>query len=198
MQAICFLFERFSMLELSELSADEVAAYFSRNKGHLMESMPLQEAHFYTESFWVEQIDQYRESRGQVRELRWFLRDGQQVIGHVGFDQIARGPFQSCYLGYGIDSGSQGRGLMRQALLKSLDYMVRDFGLNRVMANYEPGNIRSGRLLRSLGFEREGYARRYLKLNGRWKDHVLTSLVADVHLAGGSPTGSSNSIVQET
>jgi ribosomal-protein-alanine N-acetyltransferase len=179
MQTICFSLEHFSMLELSELSAVEVADYFSRNKSHLAESMPLREANFFSETFWTEQIERYAGSRALGCELRWFLRDGHRVIGHVGFDQIVRGPFQACYLGYGIDAEFQGRGLMRQALLRSLDHILRVEGLNRVMANYEPDNARSGRLLKSLGFEREGLARRYLKLNGRWRDHVLTSLVAD-------------------
>jgi ribosomal-protein-alanine N-acetyltransferase len=37
-------------------------------------------------------------------------------------------------------------------------------------------NERSGRLLERLGFVREGYARDYLLIAGRWQDHILTSL----------------------
>jgi ribosomal-protein-alanine N-acetyltransferase len=37
--------------------------------------------------------------------------------------------------------------------------------------------VRSGRLLGRLGFVIEGYARDYLLVNGRWEDHVLTSLI---------------------
>ncbi|TND51068.1 30S ribosomal protein S5 alanine N-acetyltransferase, partial [Aeromonas dhakensis] len=32
-----------------------------------------------------------------------------------------------------------------------------------------------GALLERLGFEREGYAKEYLMINGRWEDHILTS-----------------------
>lgn len=184
MQPVLFLFERFSMIELSELSASAISNYFARNRLHLAESMPLRDARFYTESYWGEQITRYREARDVGHERRWFMCEGLLVIGHVSIDQIIKGPFQSCYLGYGIDAERQGHGLMREALIKLLDYVVRDMGLNRIMANYEPSNARSGRLLKTLGFEREGYARSYLKLNGRWRDHVLTSLVADEYLAG--------------
>ena len=45
------------------------------------------------------------------------------------------------------------------------------------MASYRPENDRSGRLLASLGFEHEGLAKAYLKIDGQWADHVLTSLV---------------------
>jgi [ribosomal protein S5]-alanine N-acetyltransferase len=43
----------------------------------------------------------------------------------------------------------------------------------------QPENERSIGLLRSLGFSEEGYARRYLKIGGRWRDHVLFALLAD-------------------
>lgn len=45
------------------------------------------------------------------------------------------------------------------------------------MANYMPHNQRSGNLLRRLGFVVEGYARDYLLINGRWEDHIQTSLI---------------------
>lgn len=184
MQPVCFVLERFSMIELSEQSASAVSHYFVRNKLHLARSTPLRKEGFYTESYWRGQIIRYREAREAGLEYRWFMCDGPLIIGHVGFDQVVQGAFQSCYLGYGIDADKQGQGLMREALIKPLEYILGDVGLNRVMANYEPSNVRSGRLLKSLGFEREGYARKYLKLNGRWRDHILTSLVADKSLAG--------------
>jgi ribosomal-protein-alanine N-acetyltransferase len=43
------------------------------------------------------------------------------------------------------------------------------------MANHVPRNERSARLLARLGFEREGYAKRYLQIAGTWEDHVLTA-----------------------
>ena len=43
------------------------------------------------------------------------------------------------------------------------------------MANYMPNNTRSGTLLERLGFEKEGLARQYLQIAGRWEDHILTS-----------------------
>ena len=66
---------------------------------------------------------------------------------------------------------------MYEALAAAIPHVFANLGLHRVMANYRPENVRSGRLLQRLGFEREGLARSYLKINGVWTDHVLTSVI---------------------
>jgi ribosomal-protein-alanine N-acetyltransferase len=64
-----------------------------------------------------------------------------------------------------------------EALGAALGFIFDAYRLHRVMASYRPDNARSGRLLENLGFEREGLAKAYLKIDGQWADHVLTSLV---------------------
>jgi ribosomal-protein-alanine N-acetyltransferase len=90
--------------------------------------------------------------------------------------QIARGPFQSCVLGYQIDQRHEGRGLMLEALTACLGYMFREFKLHRVQASHRPENVRSARLLARLGFQSIGVAREYLFIDGAWRDHMLTAL----------------------
>ena len=70
---------------------------------------------------------------------------------------------------------------MFEALSLTNAYMFADLGLHRIMAGYLPHNDRSGKLLDRLGFEKEGLARKYLKINGRWEDHVLTSLINNAY-----------------
>ncbi len=72
---------------------------------------------------------------------------------------------------------------MRESLTVAIQHVFRDIGLHRIMANYRPENTRSEHLLASLGFEKEGLARSYLKINGSWADHVLTSLINPDDLA---------------
>ncbi|RLS12169.1 30S ribosomal protein S5 alanine N-acetyltransferase, partial [Acinetobacter baumannii] len=69
-----------------------------------------------------------------------------------------------------------GQGLMFEALQPLIRYMQRQERMHRIMANYMPHNHRSGNLLARLGFEREGYAKDYLMIDGQWRDHVLTAL----------------------
>jgi len=66
---------------------------------------------------------------------------------------------------------------MREALTSAITYIFDEIRLHRIMANFRPENVRSERLLKRLGFEREGLARSYLRINGVWADHVLTSLI---------------------
>jgi len=93
-----------------------------------------------------------------------------------------RGAFQACHLGYALTESAQGQGLMHEVLTAAIAHVFDVMLLHRIMANYRPENERSARLLARLGFEREGKARAYLKINGVWADHVLTALInpADV------------------
>jgi ribosomal-protein-alanine N-acetyltransferase len=102
---------------------------------------------------------------------------GAHVLGLVSFSNIVRGPFQSCFLGYALAERQQGRGLMTGALRVGIDYMFGEMNLHRISANYVPQNTRSAAVLKRLGFAVEGYARDYLMIDGRWQDHILTSLL---------------------
>jgi ribosomal-protein-alanine N-acetyltransferase len=64
---------------------------------------------------------------------------------------------------------------MSRALDLANTHMFTKIGLNRIMANYRPENVKSAALLKRLGFRIEGYAKNYLRLDGDWRDHVLTA-----------------------
>ncbi|MEI8365893.1 MAG: GNAT family N-acetyltransferase [Parachlamydiaceae bacterium] len=113
------------------------------------------------------------------RSARFFLfpKDHpSSLIGMCNFTQIFRGAFQACYLGYKIDQEYEGQGLMFEALESLISYIFKELHLHRIMSNYMPVNARSAKLLQRLGFDIEGYAKDYLRINNRWEDHVLTAL----------------------
>jgi [ribosomal protein S5]-alanine N-acetyltransferase len=101
------------------------------------------------------------------------------VVGVFTLSQIALGNFRSSYLGYYGMVAFAGRGLMTQALKAVMDYAFDEVGLNRVEANIQPGNLRSIALVARCGFEKEGFSKRYLKINGVWCDHERWARVAD-------------------
>lgn len=106
------------------------------------------------------------------------------VIGSCSLSNIVRGVFQACHLGYSVSRRYEGQGYMKRIVRHAIQYAFNDMNLHRIMANHMPDNERSAALLKSLGFEREGYARDFLLIAGRWEDHVLTSLTNPAHRSG--------------
>jgi ribosomal-protein-alanine N-acetyltransferase len=160
--------------------AARLLAYFEENREHLERWSPAPPSGFYTEKFWRERLAQARAEFQQDQSLKLALRERRRpkgdVVGVCNFTNFVRGPFQACYLGYSLDHRFEGRGLMMEALRAATLYVFENLRLHRIMANYIPTNERSGRVLRRLGFTVEGYAHDYLLIDGRWQDHILTSL----------------------
>ena len=99
------------------------------------------------------------------------------LLGGCTLSNVRRGVTQSCSLGYWIGEPFKRRGLMSEAVKAVIPYAFYDLRLNRVEAACLPTNEASQRLLRRVGFVEEGYARKYLRINGIWQDHVLFAIV---------------------
>lgn len=160
--------------------APAMVSFLERNREHFAPFDPPRPAGLYTESYWRERFDvsiqEYLEGRSM--RLVFTLRDDPSggILGDANFSHIIRGPFQACLLGYKLDEAAVGRGYMREALARAIRHAFEELRLHRVMANHLPENVRSAKVLASLGFVVEGYAKDYLFINGRWRDHVLNAL----------------------
>lgn len=171
--------QRLTLAILAPDQAELESEFYRRNQRHLAPWSPIRT----TEYFSTEQIRRRLDIQASAFEAGLAMHfalltpDGQQMIGACNFSGLIRGAFQACYLGYHLDETHQGQGLMQEALEVGIGYMFDTQNLHRIMANYIPGNERSARLLQRLGFEKEGYAKAYLNIAGRWQDHVLTALV---------------------
>ena len=102
-----------------------------------------------------------------------------ELVGVINVSEIVRGVFRSAYLGYYAFVPHARQGLMTEALALTVQRAFRHLGLHRLEANIQPGNVASCRLVRRLGFRREGYSPRYLKIGGRWRDHERWAILAD-------------------
>lgn len=174
---------RLSLRPPTQADVPGLVEYVTINREHFAESGPANSEVYYTKTFWSENVLELErdEKLGvSVHRLLYSLDDTEQcVIGKCSFSAIQRGPMQAAYLGYGLDKRFVGKGLMEEALRTLIPYMFGPQNLHRIMANYMPSNLRSGSLLRRLGFREEGLAIDYLRINGRWQDHILTSLTND-------------------
>jgi ribosomal-protein-alanine N-acetyltransferase len=173
-----------SRLLLRMLEQDEahlITAYVNENREHLRHWEPRRSEGYYNLEFWKAEIKRIHNDffLGQALRLSIFFRKSPEgpIIAVCNFTNILRGVFQACFLGYSVDHKHQGQGIMYEALKASTDFVFKHLKLHRIMANYMPGNEKSGKLLRKLGFVVEGYAKDYLKIAGQWEDHILTSKI---------------------
>lgn len=167
--------ERLLLKVLDGSYAEQVLEYYSRNKQFLEEWEPVKSEKFYKKDYQEEQLkeDLINIEKGNSFRLWIFKKqDDNRIIGSIGFNNIVRGAFLSCFVGYKSDKDEINKGYMTEALRKAIDIMFNEQGLHRLEANIMPKNKRSLRVVSKLGFYNEGTAYKYLKINGKWEDHI--------------------------
>lgn len=170
------------ILRLPELEeAIAMAEFASKNRAYLIPFEPLQPDYYYGPEYWHDKILQLQEGFQADTSccLNLYLKETGQLLGMVNYSNIVRGAFHSCFLGFKIAENMQGQGLMTEAIKASIGYVFDTLNLHRISANYMPRNERSARVLEKCGFQKEGIAEDYLRINGTWEQHVLTSLIND-------------------
>ena len=120
-----------------------------------------------------------REIREELAHPFFIFRSSDDVlVGSCILSNIRRGVAQAGTLGYWIGERYARKGYMSEAVRGVVSFAFDELSLHRVEAACLPSNEPSRRLLKSVGFAEEGLARAYLKINGRWEDHLLFAIVA--------------------
>lgn len=101
------------------------------------------------------------------------------LCGVVNLNVITYEALCSAYISYYAVQQMSGYGYMKEGMQLVIAHAFGELGLHRLEANIQPNNENSIRLVESLGFECEGYSPRFLKINGRWRDHERWALRAD-------------------
>jgi ribosomal-protein-alanine N-acetyltransferase len=104
------------------------------------------------------------------------LKDSDTIIGTIALWRIEKEHYRA-ELGYTLEAGHQGKGLMSEALAVVLDYAFGKMGLRSIEANINPANTPSKVLLERHGFIREAYFRENYYHNGRFFDSAIYSLL---------------------
>jgi ribosomal-protein-alanine N-acetyltransferase len=105
--------------------------------------------------------------------------EGEVLAGGLTISNIRRRAAQYANLGYWMGETFAGRGLMSDAVAAVLPFYFDSLGLHRLHAAFLPHNIASRRVLEKNGFVEEGYAEKYLQIDGKWADHVLFALTRE-------------------
>jgi len=99
------------------------------------------------------------------------------LFGGITLGGLRRGVAQSATLGYWMGAPHSGKGVMTRAVGVVGRFGFGSLRLHRIEAGCLPENMASRALLEKNGFQREGLAREYLKINGAWRDHLLYALI---------------------
>lgn len=175
------LTERLELRAFTPEEADELLALRLSNQAFLEPLEPIRSESYFTLA--GQRADIIQNEQGRERDQAYVyavrLRENGQLLGRAALTGIARGPFQNANLGYFLDEAHNGRGYMTEAVKGVLELAFDKLGLHRVQAGVMPRNAPSLRVLEKAGFRREGLAERYLKINGKWEDHVLFGITIE-------------------
>lgn len=164
--------ERLQVSTLDPADAQLVLDYHLRCWPFVAAWSPLVGEDFFTLAAQRSRLEKEQTIRKAGSGVRFFIHLENQLVGDVHLSTIVRGAFQSCFVGYKMDGAATNRGYMSEALRRITIWAFSELRLHRIEANIMPRNIPSRRVVERLGFAEEGLARRYLKINGVWEDHL--------------------------
>ena len=129
------------------------------------------------------------DTRASIRALQQSSRSGQglpfvievdgELAGQLNVTSIAYGSLSSATIGYWVSEQFAGRNITPTAVALATDYCFYQLGLHRMEICIRPENAKSLRVVEKLGFRYEGLKRRYIHINGDWRDHFCFGLVAE-------------------
>ena len=124
-----------------------------------------------------------RDAREDCEVLFVRRAEDNALVGVFVLSQIFRRNFQNAYLGYYGSAEHAGQGYMSEGIQLLLRHAFGSMGLHRLEANIQPGNERSIALAKGAGFRLEGFSPRYLKIDGKWRDHERWAILAEEWVA---------------
>ena len=107
-----------------------------------------------------------------------FREQDDALTGGITLSNVRRGVAQMGSVGYWCGRPHARHGHTLAAVRALSDFAFRNLGLHRLEAACIPENVPSRKLLIKAGFDEEGFAKAYLKINGDWRDHVLFGLIS--------------------
>src|SRR5262249_45405075 len=152
----------------------EWAALREASRDFLTPWEPTWPADDLTRASFRRRIKRYSEDqRGDLAYPFFIHKSDNVLVGGLTLTNIRRGCAQAASLGYWMGAAYARQGYMTAAVEALLPFAFSTLRLHRIEAACIPGNAASIRLLEKTGFQREGFARQYLCIDGAWQDHLL-------------------------
>lgn len=168
-------FEDITLKVLDSSYAGKVLDFCYKNKD-IFDRYEIEKPHnFYTLEFQKNLLSAEYEAFIHGKYVRFYMFDNHdmtQILGTVSFSDMKRNGFFSCQTGYKIDSSYVNQSYGFKMMSEALRIITRDYSMHRISAYILPDNIPSISLVEKLGFESEGVAKSFARLNGKWTDHL--------------------------
>ncbi|NFR87205.1 MULTISPECIES: GNAT family protein [unclassified Clostridium] len=171
--------ENIVLRNLTPGNANDLLEYYIRNKEYLAPFEPNRDSNFYTLDGQRDLLNEsYRQFlNGNAIEVGIFKK--YNFIGKIKVSSIVYGSFKNGIIGYSIDKLEQGHGYMKEAVNLFIDYLFTEEDLHRVEASALLENEKSKGVLKGCRFNELGINKKYLFINGQWKDHVTYYITKD-------------------
>lgn len=132
-----------------------------------------------SKEFFKQRLKRQKKAMNAGRGVFFLIHhyESRKIIGGININDIQYGAARYASLGYWLDEPYLRQGYMSEAAHLVIDYAFDTLKFNRLNAACLSGNVASIKLLLKLGFKEEGFARKYLQINGKWRDHRLFGLI---------------------
>ncbi|ANE81963.1 GCN5 family acetyltransferase [Mycobacterium adipatum] len=120
--------------------------------------------------------------RGEARRgrmLPFVIELDGQFAGQITIGNVTHGALRSAWIGYWVARQYTGGGVATGALALGLDHAFGPVMLHRVEATVRPENLASRAVLARAGLREEGLLKRYLDVDGGWRDHLLVAMTVE-------------------
>jgi ribosomal-protein-alanine N-acetyltransferase len=115
----------------------------------------------------------------QNQAAPFIIEHGGEVVGQVTVSGLSFGSLSSGSIGYWISQDRAGKGITPTAVALVADWCFTGLGIHRVEICIRPENVSSLRIVRKLGMRYEGLRRRYIHIDGDWRDHFCFAVTID-------------------
>lgn len=167
----------------SPVSTDFAAwsALRSASRSHLEPWEPTWATDELTRESYRRRLRRYQQAERDGTGYMYFIfeADSNDFAGGLQISNIRQGIAQSAAtMGYWIGKRFAGKGLMTDAVITAVNHCFGRMGFHRIEAACLPSNVASRRVLTKSGFTAEGTARKFLRINGEWQDHLLFAVIS--------------------
>lgn len=162
-----------------EADAAELTDMYKRNREFFERFSPDTPEDYYTEEHQLRRIMKSKTDRAEDRRYAFVVcqKEDDRIVGAVDLSFVARGPLQSCMIGYSLDQAHNGKGYMTEAVKQVVRFAFDELKFHRVVGEVSLRNPGSIRVLEKAGFHKEGISRSNLKIKGVWEDHQVLAII---------------------